>query len=484
MLRYLHLAITVAIGTSLNAQEPMRLETRNAAGTATARLIINSGIDTADVKISKSRLVLTSNAGESFPLVLKALNGNSELSMSLKLVAGSNTRIAVANNSGIEVISMSESGTLQSAFVATGESRFLELPSNGTNYVGLRAPDSVSTNTIWKLPAADGLSGQVLTTDGAGNLSWSSLGGTVTQINTGAGLTGGPITSSGTISVATGGISNSMLQNSSVTITAGNGLSGGGSVPLGESVTISNAGVLTVTASGVLSSSGGQNPNISLTGVVGIANGGTANTTYSTGKFLAFDGTKISSTSFDGTSFAAANHAHATLTAGAGLTGGTYNGSSAATFAVDFTGSTGVANSAARSDHTHTNSPSIGGPYVLSDGEILKLIRGTINADGTTKHGGGFTSAKKVVGGVPQKGLYVITFTKAFGGAPSVTANPFFNAISIKDDDNDDNGKIHPSQRLSVVVASTTAGSIEIAIFDHRGKLVDSDFCFIATGPN
>ena len=42
-------------------------------------------------------------------------------------------------------------------------------------------------------------------------------GGTVTQVNTGAGLTGGPITTTGTISVADDGITNVMLQNNSVT---------------------------------------------------------------------------------------------------------------------------------------------------------------------------------------------------------------------------------------------------------------------------
>ncbi|AFH47898.1 Hypothetical protein IALB_0186 [Ignavibacterium album JCM 16511] len=42
-------------------------------------------------------------------------------------------------------------------------------------------------------------------------------GGTVTQVNTGAGLTGGPITTTGTISIANDGITNAMLQNNSVT---------------------------------------------------------------------------------------------------------------------------------------------------------------------------------------------------------------------------------------------------------------------------
>lgn len=55
-------------------------------------------------------------------------------------------------------------------------------------------------------------------------------------------------------------------------ITAGSGLSGG---TITSSGTISNSGVLTVGASAPLASSGGQNPNISLTGTVPVANGGT-----------------------------------------------------------------------------------------------------------------------------------------------------------------------------------------------------------------
>src|ERR1019366_3843126 len=61
----------------------------------------------------------------------------------------------------------------------------------------------------------------------------SSSGGTVTKVNTGAGLTGGPITNSGTISIPSAGVTNTMLANNSVTVQAGPGLSGGGTVALG-----------------------------------------------------------------------------------------------------------------------------------------------------------------------------------------------------------------------------------------------------------
>lgn len=57
-------------------------------------------------------------------------------------------------------------------------------------------------------------------TPSGNNLTISAAGGgggTVTQVNTGSGLTGGPITSTGTISIANDGITSTMLQNNSVT---------------------------------------------------------------------------------------------------------------------------------------------------------------------------------------------------------------------------------------------------------------------------
>jgi len=60
----------------------------------------------------------------------------------------------------------------------------------------------------------------------------------VTSVGSGAGLTGGPITGSGTLSIATGGVTNAMLANPSVTVTAGSGLTGGGTATLGSAVTL------------------------------------------------------------------------------------------------------------------------------------------------------------------------------------------------------------------------------------------------------
>jgi len=72
---------------------------------------------------------------------------------------------------------------------------------NGGNYVQLSAP-VLTGNVNFRLPAADGTTGQVLQTDGSGNLSWinqsSGGGGTVTAVNVTA-----PLVKSGTVSAPT-----------------------------------------------------------------------------------------------------------------------------------------------------------------------------------------------------------------------------------------------------------------------------------------
>lgn len=64
--------------------------------------------------------------------------------------------------------------------------------------------DGSGSTANYSLPLIDGSPNYVLTTDGGGNVTWQPHGGSgsVTQVNTGIGLTGGPITTTGTVSFA------------------------------------------------------------------------------------------------------------------------------------------------------------------------------------------------------------------------------------------------------------------------------------------
>ena len=55
-----------------------------------------------------------------------------------------------------------------------GELRMTERAANGTEYVGLKAPGTISTSKIWTLPSTDGTAGSLLKTDGSGNLAWAT----------------------------------------------------------------------------------------------------------------------------------------------------------------------------------------------------------------------------------------------------------------------------------------------------------------------
>ncbi len=109
--------------------------------------------------------------------------------------------------------------------------------------------------------------------------------GTVTSVGTGAGLTGGPITSSGTISIPSAAVTNSMLVNPSVTVTAGSGLSGGGTVALGGAITLTNsAPSLGGTVTSVGSGTGLTGGPITTSGTLSL------NTSYTDGRYLQLTG--------------------------------------------------------------------------------------------------------------------------------------------------------------------------------------------------
>lgn len=57
----------------------------------------------------------------------------------------------------------------------TFELRHLELAANGVHYIGFKAPDLISGNVMWTLPATDSTGTQALVSDGAGILSWATL---------------------------------------------------------------------------------------------------------------------------------------------------------------------------------------------------------------------------------------------------------------------------------------------------------------------
>lgn len=83
------------------------------------------------------------------------------------------TRIATSDQAALTISPWSTSAG------NTGEVRFRELAANGTDYVGLKAPDAIATTFVMVLPTGPGTSGQCLSTDGSNpaTLSWGACAG-------------------------------------------------------------------------------------------------------------------------------------------------------------------------------------------------------------------------------------------------------------------------------------------------------------------
>jgi hypothetical protein len=76
------------------------------------------------------------------------------------------------------VLTLSDTATTSSVNLIIDndkEIRFREATANGTNYVSLSAPTTLSADLSLTLPSADGTNGQALVTNGSGVLSFSTV---------------------------------------------------------------------------------------------------------------------------------------------------------------------------------------------------------------------------------------------------------------------------------------------------------------------
>ena len=98
------------------------------------------------------------------------------------------TQIQLEESSDEDIIRFDAAGNEITNIAAAGQTinnelalRFAEASGNGSNFIALKAPASVSSNVTFTLPDADGTAGQAMVTDASGNLSFAAAGATISS---------------------------------------------------------------------------------------------------------------------------------------------------------------------------------------------------------------------------------------------------------------------------------------------------------------
>jgi hypothetical protein len=182
---YLDIAIAGSLSLSSDADVNLATTEGNASGTnvtsTTAQyMILNcSGSRTVTRNINapkQSKLYVVINATTGGQSVV--LRGGPTTPTTGVTIANGTTVLCAWNGSDFVSVGVATSLATPLAVVgnatAGAEIRLPEDTDNGSNYVALKAPDTLASNLTFTLPSVDGSSGQVLQTNGSGTLSFGT----------------------------------------------------------------------------------------------------------------------------------------------------------------------------------------------------------------------------------------------------------------------------------------------------------------------
>jgi len=152
------------------------------SGTVTSTMLLDGTILNADINASAgivdTKLATIATAGKVSNSATTAASANTASAIVARDASGNftaGTITAALTGTASNNLPLA-GGTLTGNVILDNQvdARFREATANGTNYVGFQAPATIAADVLWTLPATDGTSNQVLKTDGAGTLSWST----------------------------------------------------------------------------------------------------------------------------------------------------------------------------------------------------------------------------------------------------------------------------------------------------------------------
>lgn len=124
--------------------------------------VISDGVSVRDVEIAGIKS--TAN-------VINVSVGSSLVDIKVPMAVSGT--VSIAGGLAVSASSTMAATTFSSNITMNAQSNVRFADADSSNYVALKAPTSVSANVTFLLPASDGSSGDVIQTDGSGNLSFT-----------------------------------------------------------------------------------------------------------------------------------------------------------------------------------------------------------------------------------------------------------------------------------------------------------------------
>lgn len=293
--------------------------TANTPNALTAGTYLTSG-GTFDGSTARTFAVDATDTNTASKVVARDASGNFAAgTITATLVGNASTATALATARTINGVSFDGTGNITvtaAAGTLTGSTLASGVTTSSLTSVGTLTSLTVSGTTTlnavaYTWPATDGTSGQVLSTNGTGTLSWvaqSGGGGGGATLTIGSFLTGGSYNGSTAVTIAADATSTNTASKLVARDSSGNFAAG---AITASSISVSGATTLNTVAYTWPAADGSSSQVLTTNGSgtlswTTVSGGGSGTTTYS-------------------------------LTAGSYLTGGTFNGSAAVTFAVDAT---------------------------------------------------------------------------------------------------------------------------------------------------
>ena len=202
--------LTLAAGTGISITTDATTDTITVTNSVTApntfgtiavatqsSVVADSTTDTLTFAVAGGMAITTNATTDTITFDSKQLDDDDVTLQGARLIEMNGETLTLFDASGDIAIFTSDSVQLNELSVGSfnsaiaGYISWLEASANGTNYVRIGAPTNLAASTTYTLPSADGTSGQVLSTNGTGGLSWAtaSAGVSYSTVRTQSGTT-------------------------------------------------------------------------------------------------------------------------------------------------------------------------------------------------------------------------------------------------------------------------------------------------------